>query len=236
MCCSSSRLIVCVLLLIAALAACGAKATPASRAAVPSAPGPDTVMVDHFDDSTIADHTGGTVSYTAGPAGYDRAADFTGGGWVKYEVTGWYQGPRAYDAAGKQGTLELWVCPKSYDISLVNMNWNDANSSPAAGHILHLGINADGKVRAETWTAVEGPALTPLPTGSTTIPLNQWTHVAFTWGDKGTRVYVNGNLDASTPDNLYPALKSTFYVYVPYWGKAGLGYIDELHILKTEVD
>jgi hypothetical protein len=36
-------------------------------------------------------------------------------------------------------------------------------------------------------------------------------------------------------DNLYPALKSTFYVYVPYWGEAGLGYIDELHILKTQV-
>ena len=206
-----------------------------SLAATP--PGSDTVLVDHFDDATIANYVGGTLSYTDGPSGFGRAADFTGGNWVKYDVPGWYQWPQTYDASGKQGTVELWVYPMSYDISLVNFNWNDSMSSPEAGHILHLGIDSAGKLRAETWTAIDGPgyALTPLPTGNTTIPLNQWTHVAFTWGDAGTRLYVNSNLDASTPDNLYPALKTTFYVYVPYWGKAGLGYIDELHILKTQV-
>ena len=36
----------------------------------------------------------------------------------------------------------------------------------------------------------------------------------------------------SRPDNLYPALNSTFYVYVPYWGNPGIGYIDELRITK----
>jgi hypothetical protein len=213
-------------------------ANPRTASATPAPPGSDTVLIDHFEDATIANYVGGPLNYTAGPSGFGRAADFTEGNWVKYEVPGWYQWPKTYDASGKQGTVELWVYPMSYGISLVNFNWKDSMSSPSAGHILHLGIDAAGKLKAETWTAINGPghALAPLPTGHTTLPLNQWTHVAFTWGDAGTRLYVNGNLDASTPDNLYPALASTFYAYVPYWGETGLGYIDELHILKTQVD
>ena len=208
---------------------------PGIASAAPTPPGADTVLIEHFDDTTIANYTSEPLSYTDGPAGYGRAVDLTGGNWVKYEVPGWYEWTREYDATGKQGAVELWVYPMNYDISLVNFNWRDSTSSPSDGHILHLGINADGKLQAETWTAVEGPTLTPLPTGNTTIPLNQWTHVAFTWGDAGTRLYVNDTLDASTPDNLYPALNATFYVYVPDWGEFGLGYVDELHILKTQV-
>ena len=221
--------------LIASLSLMILLAIPGIASAAPTPPGADTVLIDHFDDTTIANYASEPLSYTDGPAGYGRAVDLTGGNWVKYEVPGWYEWTRAYDAAGKQGAVELWVYPMNYDISLVNFNWRDSTSSPSDGHILHLGINADGKLQAETWTAVEGPTLTPLPTGNTTIPLNQWTHVAFAWGDAGTRLYVNDTLDASTPDNLYPALNATFYVYIPDWGETGLGYIDELHILKTQV-
>lgn len=210
-------------------------AIPGIALAAPASPGTDTVLIDHFDDSTIASFSSMPLTYLDGPAGYGKSVDFSAGNWVKYDVPGWYEWTREYDATGKQGSIELWVYPLTYDISLVNFNWRDSLSSPADGHILHLGINADGKLRAETWTAIESPSLRPLPTGNTTIPLNQWTHIAFTWGDTGTRLYVNDILDASTPDNLYPALKTTFYVYVPYWGKDGLGYIDELHILKTQL-
>lgn len=202
--------------------------------AAPTPPGADTVLIDHFEEMSIANYSSETLSYTNGPADFGKAADFTGGNWIRYDVPGWYEWSRKYDATGKQGTVEFWVYPISYGISLVNFNWNEAESAPAAGHILHVKIDAAGKLQAETWTAIEGPDLTPLPTGKTTLPLNQWTHVAFTWGDAGTRLYVNDTLDASTPDNLYPALKATFYVYVPYWGQSGAGYIDELHILKTQ--
>lgn len=204
--------------------------------AAPTPPGVDTVLIDHFDEASIANYSSDTLSYTDGPSDFGKAADFTGGNWIRYDVPGWYEWSRKYVATGKQGTVEFWVYPMSYGISLVNFNWNETQSAPAAGHILHLKIDTAGKLQAETWTAIEGPDLTPLPTGNTLIPLDQWTHVAFTWGDAGTRLYVNDNLDASTPDNLYPALKSTFYVYVPYWGQSGAGYIDELHILKSQVD
>ena len=68
-----------------------------------------------------------------------------------------------------------------------------------------------------------GPVLTPLPPGATTIPTNQWTHVAITWGDQGTKLYVNGVQDAATPDNLYPALTSDILRLCALLGSIGLG-------------
>jgi hypothetical protein len=199
-------------------------------------PGPATVLFDCFDNATLADHEGGALTYVDGPSGFGRAADFTRGNWLQYKVPGWYRSPSAYSPSGKQGTVEMWVYPRKYGISLLNFNWNNKASSPEAGHILHMGIDASGRLAASTWTSISGPSLGSLPTGKTTIPLNRWAHVAFTWGKTGTRLYVNGTLDASIRDNLYPALNSAFFVYVPYWGMPGLGYIDELHILKTAMD
>ena len=211
-------------------------ATPTKTTTTTSTPDLNTVLFDHFDDATTAQYVNGTMSYVDGPSGFGRATDFMAGNWVRYNVSGWYQWTSAYNPTGKQGTVELWVYPNQYDIGFIDFNWNNPTSYPSAGHILNMGINAQGNLTASTWTAISGTPLTGLSAGNTTIPLNQWTHVAFTWGDAGTKLYVNGVLDASTPDNLYPALNPTFYVHVPNWGKAGLGYIDELHILDTQVD
>jgi hypothetical protein len=200
------------------------------------APATETVLVDHFEGNTAAQFVAGDMHYATGPAGFGRAADFTAGNWVRYNVPGWYQWTTTYDPTGKQGTVEFWVYPKKYGTSLLDFNWNSTTSSPPAGHILGLGINPEGKLTGHTWSSIlgNGQPQTQLPVGNTTLRLNKWTHVAFTWGDRGTRLYVNGAIDAATPTNLYPALNPTFYVYLPQWGEPNVGNIDELKILNTE--
>jgi hypothetical protein len=193
----------------------------------------NTVLFDHFDAVSLAQSVHGTPTYQDGPAGFGQAVELSSGAWLRYNVPGWYQWPSTYDPTGKAGSVDLWVYPKKYGIGLVNFNWNYTDTVPPAGHILGLGIDSNGKVSVGTWSAIYGPSLTPLSASDTVIPLDQWTHLAFAWGEAGTRLYVNGVQDAYSPDNLYPALNSTFYVYVPNWGEPGMGSIDELRITSN---
>ena len=192
-----------------------------------------TVLFDHFENSHLAQSVFGTPSYVNGLAGFGQAIDFSSGAWLRYNVPGWYQWPSTYDPVGKEGSVDLWVYPKQYGVGFVNFNWSSTDTPPGGGHILHLSLTTEGKLYGGSWSAINGPALIPLPAGNTTIPLNQWSHVAYVWGESGTSLYVNGVQDAYSPDNLYPALNSTFYVYVPYWGYPGIGYIDDLRITSS---
>lgn len=204
-----------------------------TNVACPSGNLDNTVLFDHFENGNLAQYVNGTPDYVSGLAGFGQAADFSSGAWLRYNVPGWYQWPTTYDPTGKAGSVDLWVYPKQYGVGLVNFNWSNTNTPPGGGHILHLTITPQGKLSGGSWSAISGPVLTQLPTGNTTIPLNQWSHVAYTWGETGTSLYVNGMQDSYSPDNLYPALNSTFYAYVPYWGYPGIGYIDNLRITSS---
>jgi hypothetical protein len=196
-------------------------------------PDQNTVLLDHFNDSIGATYVNGTLAYIDSQNNLFKACDFKNGNYARYNFTGWYTWPSAYDPTGKEGTVELWVYPRKYENGLINLNWNNSSSPPSAGYILHFSINAEGKLSFGTWTAISGPALTG-PQGNATIPLNQWTHVACSWGPAGTKLYVNGILDGSSPDNCYPALNSTTYLYLNYWGTDDLGYVDELHLSSVQ--
>jgi hypothetical protein len=195
-----------------------------------------TVLLEHFDGTTTGE-TFGSVSYVPstiipGVPGAYRSVDLEQGDWVRYTLPGWYQWSTNYDPSGKEGTCETWVYPREYGISLGNWEWYSTSSYPPAGHIGGLYLNEDGKLGWAAWTAISGPPL-EYPIGNTTIPLNQWTHVLATWHESGTELYVNGVLDGFSPDNCYPALNPTFYIYLNSWGQKDLGYIDEFRILKT---
>ena len=199
----------------------------------PTASLDNTVLYDRFEDSNLAQYINGTPSYVNSLAGFGQAVDLSSGAWLRYNVPGWYQWSSTYDPVGKEGSVDLWVYPKQYSVGLVNFNWSSTDTPPGGGHILHLTINSEGKLYGGSWSAITGPVLTQLPAGNITIPLNQWSHVAYVWGESGTSLYVNGVQDSFSPDNLYPALNSTFYVYVPYWGYPGIGYIDDLRITSS---
>ena len=218
-----------LILILIALAA-----VSTASAVVEYSPDSDTVILDHFNGTTSAEYVNGPLDYVNGLSGLNTAADFKQGNWIRYALPGWYSWSSIYNPEGKEGTVEMWIYPRKYGLGLLTFQWNRVNSPPGGGYILHFQINSDGKLVGGTWSAISGgPADYTLPSGKTTIPLNTWTHVAFTWGPTGTKLYVNGTIDAENPYNLYPALNSENYVYVNYWGDNDLGYIDELRISKV---
>lgn len=193
----------------------------------------NTVLFDHFENGNVAEYTSGTPAYVSGPSGFGQSVDMSSGAWMRYPIPGWYQWTDNYDPSGKAGSVDFWIYPRQYNVGLINLNWYSTYTPPPAGHILHIDLDANGKLYGGAWSAITAPALTPLPAGNTTIPLNQWTHVAYSWGPDGTRLFVNGVQDAFSPDNHYPALNSSNYLYVPNWGTPEIGYLDELRITSS---
>lgn len=175
----------------------------------------NTVLLDHFNGSTVANYTGGSPTYGSSAPGLNQAINLTSGTYLRYDLASWNS------SAG--GTEELWVHPDSYNKTLITLQWNNASSPPPAGYIGAFYINSAGKIATSEWAS---GALV----GNASLPLNQWSHVAFTWGPSGSNLYINGQLDAHTAANLYPHMLSTTYAYINDWGSPNLGYIDELRI------
>jgi hypothetical protein len=185
----------------------------------------DVVLVDHFENATAANYVSGSVTYVDGPSGFGRAADFTSGSWVRYTLPNWQTGPWN-SPTGKQGTVDFWVYPMQINKVLLDINWYSTQSMPASGHVLSFIIGEDARLYVSTWPAYGFVS-------AATIPINTWTHIWFTWGAEGTRLYLNDELDSSFTDNKFPALNPTSYLYVPAWTQPGIGHIDELRVRRT---
>jgi hypothetical protein len=97
---------------------------------------------------------------------------------------------------------------------------------PSSGYVGGFEVDPEGKLVWWVWNGQGDGGVV----GETTIPLNEWTHVAVSWGSAGTRLYVNGVVDASTSANLWPYFLSTTYGYLNWWGHTDFGYVDELRI------
>jgi len=198
-------------------------------------PDDNTVLLDHFNGTTLADYTGGELTFVDSLPTLGQAANFTEGTYLRYDLPGWYTWSPTYDPTGKEGTIELWVKPRRYDTTIVTFQWLKAYTPPEYGYIARFGLDSDGRLHYYAWCSISGaPTPDTSITGATTIPLNQWTHIAVSWGPAGTKIYVNGKVDNSTGYCWYPALDPDLYVYVNGWGKGDLGAIDELHISKIQ--
>ncbi|MFH2028961.1 MAG: LamG-like jellyroll fold domain-containing protein [Nanoarchaeota archaeon] len=213
---------------------------------IPSPPKPTTVIFDDFNGATIGEGFG-DLTYEDSLPDQDKAIDLGKGDYIKYSFSPWYtwDGVHSWDrneaSSGEltEGSIGVLVNPRQYTgISLgergkpqgiLTFEWSDSASALGSGYILHLGFTEDGKLTYSNWG---GNLAYPL-VGKTTIPLNKWTHVAVSWGPKGTNLYVNGKVDVSTTKNMWPAFSgNTQYVYLNYWGDSDFGRVDDLHILN----
>lgn len=196
----------------------------------------NTVLLDHFNGTTKGAGFG-KLTYGDTLPTLGQAVNLPKGVYIKYAFSPWYRwdGVHKWDrneaAPGvlTEGTIEMWIKPRQYS-GILNLNWGDAVSHPPAGHIMHLGFNADGKLVYGVWGGNGDKG----PVGKTTIPLNKWTHVAVSWSPNRTKLYVNGKVDAYTIANVWPAFSGTpCYAYLNYWGGSDLGLVDEFHISKV---
>ncbi len=176
-----------------------------------------TLVLDHFD-GTSEGTTYGTAMYEPGMADMGQARRLSAGQYTRYGLPSW---------SGTQGTIEVWLKVETGG-RLLNFNWNNTESEPSAGHVLHLhSLDAPG-VHIGTWRDIgptfhlDGPA----------IPHGVWTHLAFSWSDAGSKMYVDGEVVESSSENARPSWPS--WGYLNYWGASGsiqfLGLVDELHI------
>ncbi|MDO9097901.1 MAG: LamG-like jellyroll fold domain-containing protein, partial [Candidatus Methanoperedens sp.] len=201
----------------------------------PATATPDTVLLDDFNGATKGKGFG-ALTYEDSQPNLGKAVNLAKGTYIKYSFSPWYtwDGNHKWDrneaASGvrTEGKIEMWIKPRQYS-GILNFNWGDAASYPPAGHILNFGFNADGKLTYSVWGGNSDKGLV----GKTTVPLNKWTRVAVSWSPNGTKLYVNGEVDASTSANVWPAFSGTVFAYLNYWGGNDLGFVDELHISKV---
>lgn len=214
----------------------GAYEAPFTIAPVyPQAAGNTTVLLDPLNDATLGT-LHGAAAYQLSRPYLNQALQLGAGTFVRYDLTPWYLsiGPGTGAAAETQGSIELWMKPAVYG-RILTLNWYAANVMPPAGHVLHLALDpASGVVNYSVWN--DEYAVQQL-NGVTPIPLEEWTHVAVTWSRGGTRLYINGQLDASSRVNIYPAIgyygMPEIYAYLNGWGVDGAnGLVDELHIVS----
>jgi len=175
----------------------------AAQPTAPYTPDANTVVLDHFDGSTVgtvaayrsvpgcgtqAPAASPNFAYGAGQPGFGQAFTLsppTGepDGSATY-VT--YPGGQLLGQAA--GTLEFWVYPTSRGggSSLVTQA---PFFGACAGYTFHMVLDPNGQLQANAHDFGFN-----MNSGNNRVLLNTWTHVAVTWSALGARLYISGQL------------------------------------------
>jgi len=105
-------------------------------------------------------------------------------------------------------TFMAWVRPASYpsERSTLFITW--LNSGVSASY---MSLNTDGSLQMYWYgTTPAGYHTTP----ASTVPLNQWTHVAVSWSGTAAKLYINGTLRNTVA--VTGAGNGASYMYIAY--------------------
>jgi glucose/arabinose dehydrogenase/chitodextrinase len=147
---------------------------------------------DEVSGATASDSSGqgNTATLNNGvawlPGKNGRAASFDG---VNDYIT--IPNSASTNISGSALTLSMWINPQpiaSGDSVVIGKFWNTTMSSPYYQYGLELG----GGNRTDFIVGTAGGQL--VASGGTTLPYNQWSHLAVTFDGSQVRTYVNGTL------------------------------------------
>lgn len=110
--------------------------------------------------------------------------------------------PDAPTSGIASGTLAFWIKPTAFSAGFGAVY---VKIRPGVTRELEAGFGTDKKIYFATSQDAGSTALK----GATALPLDKWTHVAFTWGAGGKKVYLNGVLSASNSDTTGVGSRST---------------------------
>jgi len=176
------------------------------------------------------------------PYGFDAAVQGTasnGSGKVCTGLTangsGWLEVPDPstgeLDFTGNAYTISAWVYPTSYPSS---GNYRTIISKET---LYRLDINSSGKL-VWTWNATSASGTARSVTSSTTIPLNQWTHIAVVFDKNASssrqKIYITASgagavtQDATTANNIDSLWNSSKKLFIGATEGASRNFIGQL--------
>ena len=97
-----------------------------------------------------------------------------------------------------------------------------------AGWTFGMGVNASGILTAGAWAAFN------MDSGTNTMPLNEWTHVAATWGSTGAKLYINGVEVGNDSNTGCPSAGFSAKLMLRVGSHAGSNQIDELRVSNIQ--
>jgi len=211
---------------------------------VPYVPDANTVLLDHFDNSTSAaiqaySENGAacgpakpgaapTFSFGPGPLGLDQALSLGPPAGQPAGSSTYLRYPGGQLLSQGNGTIEFWVFLTSYGTGLSLVDQGQYYGA-CMGWTFGMGVSSTGQLSASAWAAFN------LNSGASTVPLNTWAHVAATWGGTGAKLYINGALVGSDANTGLPAAGFGKFVMMRLGTHAGVTtWIDELRISNIQ--
>jgi len=204
----------------------------------------NTVLLDHFDGATSAtvlaySENGAACgaakpsatpssAYGSGPNGLSQALSLNPPTGQPVGSATYLQYPGGQRLSQPNGTIEFWTYLTSYGagVSLVDQG---QFYTACNGWTFSMGVSAAGQLNAGAWAAFS------MNSGTTSVPLNTWTHVAASWGSAGAKLYINGVQVGSDANTGMPASGYGGSVLIRAGTHTGAnGQIDELRISNVQ--
>ncbi|MFC1623922.1 LamG domain-containing protein [Candidatus Omnitrophota bacterium] len=161
-------------------------------------------------DRSGSNHNGTITNATWGRGKYGNALSFDGDGDYVGCGTTLLNNPTA-------GAVSMWIKPSADGVSnATKLYWN---TTILMKGIVYAAIQqlSDNKIRMYYWDGVAWRNLDSL----SSVALNQWNHIAYTWSSSGSTIYINGSKDN--------------YSSIRTWSDIQAGHLNQLVKLGGEV-
>jgi tetratricopeptide (TPR) repeat protein len=178
-------------------------------------PDANTILLDHFENSTSASilgyvengegcggHKPATMpafSYGPGPDGLGQALTLEPPAGQPAGSASYLQYDGGQLLSQANGTIEFWVFLTSYGPGGANLVEQGPYYYSCGGWTFSMSVHSTGQLYVNAWDAFD------MDSGAVTVPLNTWTHVAATWGSTGAKLYINGVQVGSDAQTRMPA-------------------------------